>query len=419
MFSVSAPATPVDLDEKLRAKSAPNMSGLKTGKAKDLWSPPPLYTEPPLGLSNTKSDETSLEAVEPAALAAKILQLSSNKLDMRPVPRRQPKLNEPSDDETFYIPSVFQQPDEETYESVPVRPEALDAGERKAKLGSGPSFKFLVVSTLALGLAGGAVLTTDLGSFLKSEAENSDLSAEEALSGAAAAFAAAKAALAKAAQPADPTQSGPAVHFAQSAATTQTAQAAQAEEAAPSPASPRGARKAEDRIKSAFEAENAAQTQSGTTPAFPLPVQPAQPAGSSNSRSQEPSSHTADVLRDIAASPAFADRSSLDDATSAPVPAQAAPSTPVRSQSAPAAAAPAQTPANADPAYPNAGRTLEAVNMRLTGNQDGEIIAVIPKDTILHYSDCGTWWCGVRYNDKIGFVGQKYIEKAEPQVASE
>nr|WP_319387077.1 SH3 domain-containing protein [uncultured Roseibium sp.] len=63
-------------------------------------------------------------------------------------------------------------------------------------------------------------------------------------------------------------------------------------------------------------------------------------------------------------------------------------------------------------AYANSGQTTASVNMRLSEKKNSEIIAVIPANTTVSFNECGKWWCGIEYDGKTGFVGQRFVERA-------
>lgn len=398
MYSVSAPANACDTP---------------TGQNKDNKQEQPTTCDLRL-VPDTKTSndfQKTLQSIDAGELAAKILQLHAAADDKEATETRQPKLVEDEDDQ-FEMPSVLKKNEgavEQPADDIIAAAPAEESTPGNGSAARGPSFKFLLLSTLLIGVAGGAALALGLPEMLEKEdvaarsVETQLITAEPEVEAGSSAQVTSQDPDLETADVTDPSAITPPATAAQIA-------------------------KAKDRIQNAFAVGGASA---------PQPVTLAEPAkntpiNSLAANAVEPANETQSDLGPHPASTAYPVLAS----TSAPVDlpgnviAPSAESTgPNTTQAEPVATGAAvdkttgsDVEANVsaeNAAFPNTGKTLASLNMRVTEDKNGQIIAVIPENTQVRFNTCGTWWCGIEYQGKTGFVGQKFLERTPEQGAIE
>ncbi|WP_299471316.1 SH3 domain-containing protein [uncultured Roseibium sp.] len=363
------------------------------------------------GGQSNKDFQESLRSIDPSELAAKILQLHANANEKATLEKQAPKLVDEPDDKQFDIPNVLRKQDGSERLADVVRQSQEAKESRKARANtdsSGPSFKFLLAITLSIGLAGGAAMALGIPDMLKSE--NTDLRpvATERI-----------VAVPEIDRSSNTQSDGEALPVSvnednMAGGSTLTAEPAQIA-------------KAKDRIRAAFAAGGASAPSSSPTltsgrnsltdqPSFlapavsenaaladtTLPERADYPVLASNS----PAAVLPEKAIDPASSPGVADTS---QSTVAPLAStDTSGENANRSESSPL---PTEN-TDASTSFPNAARTLASVNMRVSEEKNGRILAVIPSGTQVKYGTCGTWWCSVEHDGKTGFIGQRYLERS-------
>ncbi len=63
--------------------------------------------------------------------------------------------------------------------------------------------------------------------------------------------------------------------------------------------------------------------------------------------------------------------------------------------------------------YPYTGKVLASVNFRQDADKDASVLGIIQAGTEVRFDQCGTWWCGVIHDGQTGFIGQKFLERAD------
>lgn len=395
MYSVSAPANACDT-RKTQGDDRPT----EEANAGDLRI---------ISGSQRQDDfRNTLQNIDPSELAAKILQLHSDASENNSSDIKRPKMVDHREEDTFDMPNVLRKPSPfgQTLSEPGLKPKTKN--EPPGKISGGPSFKFLLASTLMIGLAGGAALALGVPEMLRSEEAPVRPVETELIVAAPSVETPSPAAT----DPGAPLTTGPETTNASSATPAQIA-------------------KAKDRIRQAF----AVGGSSTPAPVTLADDASAGPTGSPSSTARRVSDNSTPPVSNTEAAPIrsgypllasnapltpLADPSGSANETVDPSPNQ--PGVAVEPVAADKKVLASVTPSGsavAKASYPNAGRTLASVNMRLTEDKDGEIIAVIPEDTPISFNECGTWWCGIEYQGKEGFVGQKYLERTGPQKAIE
>ena len=64
------------------------------------------------------------------------------------------------------------------------------------------------------------------------------------------------------------------------------------------------------------------------------------------------------------------------------------------------------------PDYPNTGKISASVNLRQSADKNAAVLTVIPEGTKVRFDTCDTWWCGVSFDGRKGFVGRNYLERS-------
>ncbi|WP_029061448.1 SH3 domain-containing protein [Labrenzia sp. DG1229] len=388
MYSVSAPANTCDT---------------RKGRNEDPTPEQAEACDPRLISGSQSNDEfrNTLQSIDPSELAAKILQLHTGAKNKHTPDIKRPRMIEDGEEDLFEMPNVLQNRSiRELPKSDPIQ--VTDSrSKHSAKNSGGPSFRFLLASTLIIGLAGGAALALGLPEMLNAEKNVARPVETELIL-------------------ANPSLDAPS---SQKSDTLASGEENQASSEWPS-ATPAQIAKAKDRIQKAFAV-------GGSSTPNPVTLARVSKKTATNSTSSPPRA-TDQSDRRIAA--ANAEQPPIrtgypllaSNATVTPVPSPLASSAETRESAAiePVVSAsqnaidenasrlPARSGAEqTNVSYSNTGRTLASVNMRSTEDKNGEIIAVIPEDTQVGFQECGAWWCGVTYQGKTGFVGQKYLER--------
>lgn len=361
----------------------------------------------------------SLRKIDPGELASKILQLHAAADRTDPGDAEEPNLAAEPHDVPFEIPGVLRKTDDaEKMADVVKRsaeriPDTLHrAGNRSAKLRVRP----LVAAALLVGLVGGAALALGLPDMTASdEPETRPVATQLIVT--------------------DP----PPVSATQSPVTETAASAGVPESAAKTApfntATPEQIAEAKNRLRLAFASGNTGTAPAPTTASAAAPVYPqASPDLSASAAPLKDASLPGSELPAGLTTPAYAvavtsatqsGQASISTRTSTTASASVSASIPdseaIAANNSPAATisateagtVPVETTSAQDVgAYANSGKTTASVNMRLSEKKNSEIIAVIPANTTISFKDCGKWWCGVEYDGKTGFVGQRFVERA-------
>lgn len=359
----------------------------------------------------------SLRKIDPGELASKILQLHAAADRTDPGDARKPNLAADPQDVPFEIPGVLRKTDNAEKIADVVKRSAEknqdtphSARIRSAKLRVRP----LVAAALLVGLAGGAALALGLPDMMAAdEPETRPVATQLIVT--------------------DP----PPVSAIQSPVTETAASAGVPEETAKTgpfnTATPEQIAEAKNRLRLAFASGNTgvspapAAARAGTAApvypqaapdkaAIPAPLQDASLPVSGLSAGLTTPPYAVTVMSADQSGQA-SNSTSTPASVSAGIPdgeAIAANNSPAAVVSAAeAGTAPIETtPAQDFGAYANSGKTTASVNMRLSEKKNSEIIAVIPANTTVSFNECGKWWCGVAYDGKTGFVGQRFVERA-------
>ena len=416
MYPVSAPANACDSHET---------------QDNEKQHPKPATCELKLvyGPQSERDFQKTLRSIDASELAAKILQLHAAADEKAAAEGKRPKMIDDQSDELFEMPNVLQKTgtadksaDVETVPEIQVD----SSSAQSDRSSSGPSFKFLVLTTLMIGVAGGAALAFGVPQMLGASDDSSRAVQTEVIT-------------------TDPSLEAPSV------ASTSGNQASPQSQSAPVSAdrgpvaTPAEIAKAKERIQRAFAVggttalTQAATTQAALTEAAQTRAALAEPVRNMGS-TMPPAVTATDTVREVsnASDPEI---SRAVTQTVYPLVASAAPSVPVPEISsappaatnspaegnlvepearvtavsnAPALPVPGDNSAITSQAFPNEGKTTAAVNFRLTEDKDGTIIAVIPKNTEVSYNECGIWWCGVQYEGQTGFVGKNFLNRSAP-----
>ena len=347
----------------------------------------------------------SLRKIDPGKLASKILQLHAAAHQTDDTSPEKPSLADDPNDGPFEIPGVLRKTDD--------REEISDVVSRSAKKNlrtqplkgrqlSGRRFRTLIAGTLLVGVAGGAALALGLPDMmLADEPATRPVSTELIV---------AEPPLVAAAVPTVSVGGSP-LSGQESAATAQPF----------NPATPQQIAEAKDRLRLAFASGNTgiSQTLASAGAVSAAPVYPQ--AAPDQAAIADAASNAAVLVSSPSAGltiPAYVRPATADTQSERPVArvdeAVAANNSPDAVLNATAASPSAieAEPAQDISAFPNSGKTTAAVNMRLSEKRNSEIIAVIPGNTTVSFNECGKWWCGVEYDGKTGFVGQRFVNRA-------
>lgn len=388
MYSVSAPANTCDT---------------RTGRNED-QTPEQAETCDPRSVSGSQSNDEfrdTLQSIDPGELAAKILQLHTDAKDKHASDIKRPRMIEDGEEDTFEMPNVLQDRSiRELPKSTPIQV-TDNRSKNPAKNSGGPSFRFLLASTLVIGLAGGAALALGLPEMLNAEKNVARPVETELIL-------------------ANPSLDTPS---SETSGTLVSGEENRDSNGWPS-ATPAQIAKAKDRIQIAF-AVGGSSTPDPVTLAR-VSKKTATNSTSSPPRATDQSDRRIDAVN--AEEPSLRTGYPLlaSNATVTPIPSPLASSAETRESAAiePVVSAsqnavdenasrlPVRSGAEqTNVSYSNTGRTLASVNMRSTEDKNGKIIAVIPEDTHVSFQDCGAWWCDVTYQGKTGFVGQKFLAR--------
>ncbi|WP_422038999.1 hypothetical protein [Roseibium sp.] len=359
----------------------------------------------------------SLRKIDPGELASKILQLHAAADRTDPGDAEKPNLAAEPHDVPFEIPGVLRKADDAekmadvVKRSAERNPDTLhSAGNRSAKLRVRP----LVAAALLVGLAGGAALALGLPDMMASDEPETHPVATQLI-----------------------VTAPPPVSAIQSPVTETAASARVPERAAKTgpfnTATPEQIAEAKNRLRLAFASGNtgASATPATTRAGAVAPVYPqAAPAQAATTVPLQDGSLPVSGLSAGLTTPPYAvavpsatqsGQASTSTTASASVSTGISDSEAIAANNSPAAVVSASeagtvpietTSAKDVGAYANSGKTTASVNMRLSEKKNSEIIAVIPANTTISFNDCGKWWCGVEYDGKTGFVGQRFVERA-------
>ncbi|WP_422375998.1 SH3 domain-containing protein [Roseibium sp.] len=386
MYFVSVPAAACD-DQP---GSPPDNASKNTSKTdlRLVETPAPFAAGP---LATTETD--------PSALAARILQLHATSETFERRNRRPPKLVGDSEETAFDIPGVLKR-DDTSSENVKLAPSPVpqpDTFEVSVSARSGPSFKALLASTvLAVSAVGSAVfllIPTSPAPVADSRNVETQVIATE-----------------------------PTIESLIDADRSAIAVDKPTQSDAPSQAE---ITRAKNRIRDAFAASG---TVSDTTATLASSQQRNQVADIGKEQSRLRTSGPDQQGTVSPHVPSSLPRLASTDASTIALPAYAV----AAQNDVPAIAEPPKFETGTLPAaetltepvtspqtdtqiegYPNTGTIQASVNLRQSDDKDGVILTTIPAGTEVRYDSCGTWWCGVSYEGQTGFVGQKFLQRAQ------
>ena len=428
MYSVIAPAASCDEEQGHRTDDATQENNKNDLKLVSF----------PEGSVDTGED---IQPVDPSEIAAKILQMHASADEVKATGSREPKLVWGHEDTSFEIPGVLRRPRENdpyvALQPEPV-PEPARSDRKSGSVPMGPRSMALVCCALLAVAAGGVAVIFGMPGPTGQEAATSRTVETEVIAPEPAAVSAATAA-------------------EQSAGSTSSTVATQAEQQTASnvtAATPQQIAKAKDRIRTAFATGSTSAPATSGQPArvaeqpvnvlanqaqlrleqTDKTVEPQAVAGASGNLPVIASTaETVPIPDNLIPAPSRVQAPITSDqdpvgsttepviSTAEPVVNASEPATGLQTPQAettplPASEAtqPLETAAAlpSDPSYPNTATTTASVNMRQSEEKDATIIAVIPQDTQVQFNECGKWWCGVVYEGKSGFVGEKYLVRS-------
>ncbi|WP_434052267.1 MAG: hypothetical protein RDA78_23885 [Roseibium sp.] len=346
----------------------------------------------------------SLRKIDPGELASKILRLHAAADREDDIDLRKPTMNAEPQDVPFEIPGVLRKSDDAEKLADVVKRSAEknpQAPRGTGKQPSRPRVRHLVAAALLVGVAGGTALALGLPDMMAAdEPETRPVATQLIVT--------------------DPPQASTVQGAVTDNVETVGAPTRAAQTEPFNAATPAQIADAKNRLRVAFA--------SGNTGASPAPAvadegaaAPVYPQASpdqvttANDRPSDPdpvSAPTADLT-----TPAYALLASQADQSQATaVPDEGAVAANNSPEVAAGQATADVTPVESGPvqgigAYANSGKTTASVNMRLSEQKNSEIIAVIPGNTTISFNECGKWWCGVEYDGKTGFVGQRFVKR--------
>ncbi len=395
MYAVSAPAKTCDLQSDFRPDNA-NRPGPDNG------------SDPAAAIFPQEEPPNEIRAMEGSELAAKILQLHAAAEESATAESRSPKLVVDPDDADLDIPGVLRRPRVNFSPPLEAPRPALDR-VRQAAAGTfrqGPSLRTLVAGTVLVTVCGVAAIAVGMPGLLLNgddaslQVETQRIVAEptigslidaniaiqgEQLSGAL------KPALPFVAE-ADPAQIANAKERIREAfAQREFSSSARLTTAFPRQDAAGHVRKAQFRLE---------------TPTTRSPLRPQEQPSAIAIAATSPEAHSVSSPVLPGPSSSGAERAVGD----LRLPSEAASSEGTTSpsiQTAEASALPSEE------AFPNRARTLASVNLRQDAEKDAPVTAVIAAGTEIRFNECGVWWCGVSYKGQTGYVGQKYLDRAE------
>ncbi|WP_306143553.1 hypothetical protein [Roseibium sp. MMSF_3412] len=346
----------------------------------------------------------SLRKIDPGELASKILQLHAAAEDIDDTGPQKPSLAAGSNDGPLEMPGILRKADHAEKIADVVNRSAQKTPRSKAPGGrrfSTPRFRTLAAGTLLVGLAGGAALALGLPDMMIADAPATRPVSTELI------------------------VTEPPLAPAAGTTVADTAPAISDHESAGianpfNTATPQQIAEAKDRLRLAFASGNTgiAHMSPGSGDRAVAPVYPQAPSDQPAATEAVP--NTAVPIANPTpglSTPAYARRRTADPQSPRPQPRE---NEAVATNNSPdavlikAAAGPAPVEASPEQgpgAYPNSGRTTASVNMRISEKKNSEIIAVIPGNTAVSFNECGKWWCGVEYEGKTGFVGQRFVNR--------
>ncbi|MCV0425142.1 MAG: hypothetical protein K5905_06700 [Roseibium sp.] len=415
MYYVNVPAASCDEEQGHRTDDATN----KNNK-----------TDLKLVSNSEGSSDTGeeIQPFDPSEIAAKILQMHASADEVKAAASREPKMVWGQEDTSFEIPGVLRRPREtDTYAGLqpePV-PEVAQPSRKTGSFLKGPSSIVLVCCALVALAAGGTAAIFTLSGPSGQEAAVSRAVETEAI----------------ATEPAtDNIVATAASENSDDIASTSTIVAPEMQQVAGETvaATPQQIAKAKDRIRDAFATGNSGAPATSSQEALTSSDQPVETLADQAQLRLEQGASTAEapltastpdnlpVIASTAESVPIPDN--LIPTSAGATEPQSGSQTPVVNTpepgpglQAPLAEATSSEPAKpvetaaalpSDPSYPNAATTSASVNMRQSEEKNAKIIAVIPQNTQVQFNECGKWWCGVSYDGKTGFVGEKYLVRS-------
>lgn len=353
------------------------------------------------GSDSSAEFRKSLRKIDPGELASKILQLHAAARTPDDPGLEKPSITAETSDSPFEIPGVLRKSDDAEKIADVVNRSAQKKQRPQQRPGKLPRFRTLAAGVLFAGLAGGAALALGLPDMMiADEPAPRDVSTELIVT-----------------QP--PVSTTAETPIADGGSVINSPESSGAADTF-NTATPQQIAEAKDRLRAAFASGNTGQFQTSASAGdgSGAPIYPQAPSDPPAIAEAGPSS--AVVVSNLAAglsTPAYARHAPAETRSENTVPpdneAVAANNSPVAVLKA-AAVGPATVEAEPEQgisAYPNSGETTAAVNMRLSEKRNSEIIAVIPGNTTVSFNECGRWWCGVEYDGKTGFVGQRFVNR--------
>jgi hypothetical protein len=398
MYSVTAPAIDCDIQSGNRPDNASQQKEPKTPKSELIIGP-------------HINSQHELKSVEPSEIAAKILQMHVSAEETTEVEAPRPKLVENEEDANFEMPGILLRPRKAPqFESRSTTSGTEKASEPKLAMlrKNGPSFKALVLSTLVVAGAGSAALAFGMAGLFQHDDSDSRIVETELIT------------------PSPTIESLISADALSSTSNNQTSSHAP-NKTFSAAATSRQVAVAKQRIRNAFAVGNTGNNspalsdlKENHSDGLPdekvqerlarfgatVPVQP-------STRSSRSYPQFASTARDVPLPRDFSGQTN-------PVRTEQI----ERSQAnrdleitatkhAPQVSSGKPTP---DASHPNVGKILASVNFRNSEDKDATVLAVIPENAEVLFDECGTWWCGVLYQGKTGYVGQKYVERTAQKV---
>ncbi|CTQ54080.1 hypothetical protein LP7551_02612 [Roseibium album] len=398
MYSVTAPAIDCDIQSGNRPDNANQKKETKTPSSE-------------LIIGAKSNSRREFKSVEPDEIAAKILQMhvaADVPIDSE---ASRPKLVDGEEDPSFEMPGILLRPRKEPLlESQSTASATEKTFEPKVDVlrKNGPSFKALLLSTFVVAGAGGGALALGMAGLMQQDDSTSRFVETELITPSHTIESLIDADTLSSAQGSSKSTLSPSASFSAAATSRQVAVAKQ-------------------RIRNAFAVGN-----TGNNSLALSDLKKNHSDGLSDEKAQERLARigTSDAARassrGVNPYPQFA-----STARDIPLPRDfKGQRSPVRTEqikrsqasndlSGAAAKQAPQTPTtetNADVSFPNVGKILASVNFRNSEDKDATVLAVIPENTEVRFDECGTWWCGVLYDGRTGYVGQKYLERTAQKV---
>jgi len=356
------------------------------------------------GAHSSSEFRKSLRNIDPGELASKILQLHAAARESHDTGLQRPSMAADTSDSPFEVPGVLRKSDDaEKIADVVTRSaqKKQRAQNRPVKLPRSSRFRTLAAGTLLVGLAGGAALALGLPDMMIEEEPTTRPVATELI--------VAEPPVASAAHTAGTEGASGGSGYTSTVASDTF-----------NTATPQQIAEAKDRLRLAFASGNTGiyGTSAGASDDPVAPVYPQAPSDQAAIASVVPNTEavvpslSAGLTKPAYARPASAETPSVHTV----LPSNEAIATNNSPDAVVVDTAAGQAPVEAKTeqgggAYPHSGKTTASVNMRSSEQKNSEIIAVIPGNTAISFNECGKWWCGVEYEGKTGFVGQRFVNR--------